>query len=421
MHFTEDTTRYKILEDIPYGSEENTPAIPERHVLYLAEPKQCTNCGGDGFWYKDKRPRKPFMGYIDGTLVNIVVYKQRFICKFCGKINSAANSADFSKKMRARKAAIDFLTDKNLTMEQLAQQGGFSSATGSTALHTLISELNGEIKPENAWTEDPYAERVAKLREMIQSFQTKQNLAFIPFLYEQKWRYLVCTWDPAYEDAYLLDILESTDLTLTERIHSRITEKKTIETVFCDVDEQTFRYMAQKYPSPTDIVFARFCMRNALKRYYTERLGQEVAFSHKPYNQLFSIVCKAFATQWKEKWYEWFEELSYDQKMISEDVERFIERNYEDVDAAFYHDFSLPFTTLLNEISKSQKNSFESMRLIMLFGNHAHFDKSYEPELLYAINHVHAPIPQMSITNFGVRISDLVAELRAMRENIAIE
>ena len=107
--------------------------------------------------------------------------------------------------------------------------------------------------------------------------------------------------------------------------------------------------------------------------------------------------------------------------MISEDIKRFIERNYEEVDAAFYHDYSLPFITLINEISKFQNNSFELMRMRMLFANRSHFDKSYEPDLIYAINHIHAPIPQMPITNFGVRISDLVAELRAERENITIE
>lgn len=421
MHFSDDRTRYKLLKKISYSSEDNKSTIPERHVLYLAEPKQCRNCGGTCFLRKDQRPRKPFMDYIDGTLVNIVVYKQRFVCKFCGKISSAGNSADFDKKMRARKAALDLLTDKNQTMEKLAQQGGFSHASGSAALHTLMSELNEEIKTEDAWIEDPYAERVAKLREMIRSFQTKQNLAFIPFVYEQKWRCLVCTWDPAYEDAYLLDILESTDLTLTKKIHSRIADKGIIETVFCDVDEKTFHYMIQEYPFPTDVIFARFCMRNVLKRYYTERLECEVRFSHKPYNQLFSIVCKAFATEWEEKWHEWLKQLSCEQEMISEDIKRFIERNYEEVDAAFYHDYSLPFITLINEISKFQNNSFELMRMRMLFANRSHFDKSYEPDLIYAINHIHAPIPQMPITNFGVRISDLVAELRAERENITME
>ena len=51
-----------------------------------------------------------------------------------------------------------------------------------------------------------------------------------------------------------------------------------------------------------------------------------------------------------------------------------------------------------------------------LIDNHAHFDKTYEGQMLHEISFIHAPIRKMSITNFGVRISDLVAELRAERE-----
>ena len=78
MHFSDDRTRYKLLKKISYSSEDNKSTIPERHVLYLAEPKQCRNCGGTCFLCKDHRPRKPFMDYIDGTLVNIVVYTLRW-------------------------------------------------------------------------------------------------------------------------------------------------------------------------------------------------------------------------------------------------------------------------------------------------------------------------------------------------------
>ena len=44
MHFTENTEKYKIIKEIPANSTAKT--YPERHVLYLATPKNmyCKKC-----------------------------------------------------------------------------------------------------------------------------------------------------------------------------------------------------------------------------------------------------------------------------------------------------------------------------------------------------------------------------------------
>ena len=416
MHFTEDSERYKILDEVWVTDSKGKSMLSKRYVEYLLEPKRCKKCHRMEFYRKDRRLCAPFMENIDGAMVNVFVYKRRFICKGCGMINTVSDCADFNKAMRARKAALDVIANKDLTMQEETKRGGFSHALGSAALKTLIGQLKGNIALDGDRLESSYAERVESYREMIESFVVKETLAFIPFLYEQKWRCLVCTWDPETEDAYLLDILESTDLSKLDEFHGRIKDKSKIETVFGDADQATLDNLISNYPDPTDVEIARYCMHDAIGRYYAERLGEDFYFSHKPFKSLIDIVCNARYNTWDKRWRAWVANLDESKKTISQGLFNFVDRNHEKIDSAFYYEYCAPYISLLNEIHHFRNNGFELLRMRFLIDNHAHFDKTYEGQLLHAISFIHAPIRKMSITNFGVRISDLVAELRAERE-----
>ena len=60
MHFTEDVKRYKILKDIPAGVDGKGSVIPQRHVLYRAEPKSrvCKKPCTGALEVKDRREIK---------------------------------------------------------------------------------------------------------------------------------------------------------------------------------------------------------------------------------------------------------------------------------------------------------------------------------------------------------------------------
>lgn len=91
------------------------------------------------------------------------------------------------------------------------------------------------------------------------------------------------------------------------------------------------------------------------------------------------------------------------------------------IDASFAYPVKAPFTDLLEAIKEMRNNNFDDMRMRMLFANRSYFDKRYEKDLLDVFSHIYAPIPRLSINNFGVNISHLVAELRAERENYIME
>ena len=71
---------------------------------------------------------------------------------------------------------------------------------------------------------------------------------------------------------------------------------------------------------------------------------------------------------------------------------------------------------LLKEIYKLRNNSFELMRLRLLYANHAHWDTRSGQALFYAATYLYSPVPARPIDNLGVRVSDLVRELRVARE-----
>ena len=96
----------------------------------------------------------------------------------------------------------------------------------------------------------------------------------------------------------------------------------------------------------------------------------------------------------------------------------FIEKNKSLIDDSFSYEMQASFIELIKLIKNMQNNSFKWMRLRMLFANHAHYEKTHEPQMVDAIKQLHAPIPKMSIEDFGVRVPDLIEEIRVEQKII---
>ncbi|MBQ7348012.1 MAG: hypothetical protein IJW55_08645 [Clostridia bacterium] len=425
MHFTDNQKRYRILEEISAPADGRGDSIPTRRVLYRANRKRryCDDpsdgCGA-ALESKDTIPIQPIYDYINGTLMRIIIYKKRFICQNpnCNKVYTVSNPIEINKGERARDAAIKLVTDKTATMQELAKQGGFSKATGSAATSALILQLDGEADLVTRRYQE-YEQRVNALRKLIKSFCLKSNLLYIPFKYRKQWRCLVCSCDFIENECFLLDILESDELKLIEEFTDRITNKAIVKEVHCNANEEVFVFMKKAF-SNVDILIPRRCMLDALSRYYHEMRQQNVAISESAYQRMRPIIRYQNAQTWDAKWKMWIDSLDCEQQRFFEPVNDFIVRNHDMINDSFEYEFEASFIELLNEIKNMQRNSFELMRVRLLFANHSHFDKSYETELANAVKYIRAPLPKTPIHNFGVRIFDLVAELRAERERFEI-
>ena len=426
MHFTDDQQRYRIIEDIPSPANGQDSFASTRRVLYLAnrKPRICNDpkegCGA-AIEYKDKIAATSFNDYVDGTLTRIIIYKKRFICQNpkCKKIYTVRNPIDINKGDRARDAAIKIVTEKSATMQELAKQGKFSKALGSSAISTLIAQLDGETDLSTRGDQE-YVKRVNALRKLIKNYCLKNNLLYIPFEYKKQWRCLVCSCDFIKNECFLLDVLESDELKLIEEFTDRITDKAIIAEVHCNENDGVIECLKKSF-SNTEILIPRRCMLDAFRRYCRKKRQQNMTINESAYQKMRSLIHKQSQQTWAAAWEKWRDSLVLKQRVIFDPVNEFIIRNWKTLEASFGYEFEASFIDLLNEIKKMRPTNFELMRIKLLFANHSHFDKSYENELVDAVKHIHAQLPTKPINNFGVNISDLVAELRAERMNFNIE
>lgn len=423
MHFTEDRNRYKIIEDIPAASDEKGSAIPQRRVLYLAErkPRICNDrkdgCGG-ALESKDNIPLRRIYDDIDGVFTCIIVYKKRFICQNCKKVYTVGSPAELDQGRKASFATTKMLIDPTVTMKSLAKQGGFSEATGSHKLKTLVELLDGKA---TNWTGmQQKIDLVNKIREGIKTYHLEANLFYIPFLFRNQWRCLICTCDLMQDDSYLLDILEVNELAPIAAFNNRLEDKKTVRKVFCNADNSVIAFMEQDFPGAV-ILIARACMRDALGLFYRKKRAQQVNISQRAYQKILPIIRNKTIATWKDSWLQWRADLDEEQLDVFAQVNRFVEANEDMIGASFKYSFKASFMALLKEIKLMHNNSFDVMRMRMLFANRSHFDKCYEKDLLGVFSHISTPLPQISINNFGVNISDLLAELKEEREISIIE
>lgn len=411
MHFTEDKERYEIIKDIPALTE---TALPERHVLYLATPKNkyCPTCRS-ALFSKGPKPLAPFNDCINGTMYKITVYKKRLYCEKCHRVHIVSNHPDFDKRLRARNAALKTLVDQNATMSDFANQGGFSKAAGSKAIKNLIAAIEKEeIRPKDA-DDQEYVEYIKKLRDLIKTFHTENVLAVIPFKFSDAWRCLICTWDARKNDAYLLDVLDSNELKEIQKIKDRV-NVKTIRKVFCDANDQVIASMSCDYVN-AEIMIGRRCMTDALIRYRTERNLKVFSSIRSVYQALRRIIENADPNTWNRRWDAWRESLTNQQEKIFEDVLLFVDRNVLVVDKSFHYRYKAPYSNLLNEIKKRGHLDFETLRMQLLFTNHAHYDKTLTTDFFNTFYRI-SSVPSKPIHQFGVRIFDLVSEMKAERE-----
>ena len=186
MHFTEDIERYEILEDIPAGVDGKGPVIPQRRVLYRAEPKPraCKEKFCDGaLEFKERREiKQKIYNEINGVYTCIIICKKRFICQKCKKVYTVGNPPELNQGRKARIAAAKMLIDPTATMKSLAKQGGFSEASGSRELKTMVDLLDG--KSDRLLEDQRKATLVNKLREKIKTYHLEENLFYIPFLFQ---------------------------------------------------------------------------------------------------------------------------------------------------------------------------------------------------------------------------------------------
>ncbi len=422
MHFTEDVKRYEILKDSPADVDGKDPVIPQRHVLYRADrkPRVCNDQEEGCGWaleYKDKIPLRTLYNDIKGVYTCIIIYKKRFICQKCKKVYTVGNPPELNQGRKARIAAAKMLIDPTATMKSLARQGGFSEASGSRELKTMVDLLDG--KSDRLPEDQHKATLVNKLREKIKTYHLEETLFYIPFLFQNQWRCLICACGANKKDRYLLNILDINELALIEAFNGRLHDKKTIKRVMCDADGSVIAFMEKDFPNAA-VLIARVCMRDALGRFYQERRRQGFDISQSAYQKILPIIRNQTVATWKDRWERWRSDLDHEQSDIFAPVNYFIEAYETMIDESFAYPMKASFTELLEVIKDMRNNEFEDMRIRMLFANRSHFDKSYEKDLLDVFSHIHAPLPQMSINDFGVNISDLVAELRAERMDFNI-
>lgn len=420
MHFTDDVERYEILEDIPAGVDGKGPVIPIRRVRYLAKPKPraCKKPCPGALEVKDRRIIRTLCEDINGVFTCIEICKNRYICQKCKKVYTVGNPPELDQGRKARIAAAKMLIDPTATMKSLAKQEGCSAASGSRELKAMVELLDG--RSDNFPEEQHKADLVNKLREKIKTYHLEETLFYIPFLFRNQWRCLICACGSNKKDRYLLDILEINELALIEAFNLRLHDKKAVKRVMCDADGSVIAFMEKDFPNAA-VLIARICMQDALGRFYSERRRQGCNISQSEYQKILPIIRSRMETIWKDSWERWRSDLDYEQNDIFAPVNYFIEAHKTRIDASFAYPMKTPFTDLLRIIRNMHYNEFEDMRIRILFANRSHFDKSCETDLLDAFSHIHAPLPQMSINNFGVNISDLVAELRAERERFEID
>ena len=413
MHFTDDSSEYLILKEIPASDEAGAVEISQRHVLFLGGPsnKYCKKCGY-ALIYKDKVRLAPFIDYIDGKMCQIVVYKKRFVCSSCKKVYTAKNHSDFSKVLKAREAVFTVITDTNVTMKELAKRDRFAQAMGSDETQKMMEYLDGEGECS---LEGVFAKRAKSLREMIRSFHLEKVLLFIPFEYTRQWRCMVCTCNFISNECFLLDILKSNSLEEIEQFCDRVSPKDLLDEIHCDADDGVLEFVMNEFCG-ADVYIARQCMLDALKRYYRNQKGQNIDISQTKYQKLLPIIRYADTNTWKDKWNDWQTCLEIGQRLIFLPVVDFVQRNYTLIDTSFEYEYKASYLDLLEEISKLRNNSFELMRLRLLYTNHVHWDKSSGQALFHAVTYLYSPLPARPIDHFGVRVSDLVRELKAARE-----
>lgn len=412
MHFTENTEKYKIIKEIPANSTAKT--YPERHVLYLATPKNmyCKKCKLK-FVVKDKKSLAPIFDSINNTMYKIFVYKKRFECPECHCVKTVVNHPDFDKRVRVRNSALMAFVNPSVPMSDFAKRNGFSKSAGSKATEKLIKTLQGK-EIEKVYSEDQwYVERIEELRKTIESYHTDDILAFIPFEFSGQWRCLVCTWDSETDDAFLLDMLESTNLDKIDNFNKRI-DTQTITTVFCDANEHVITFMRDNYKN-AKVRIARKCMKDALARFLKEKKTKDSLPVENVCQTLRRIITDAVKDNWRCRWKEWIQSLDAKQEVFFEDVLRFTEQNTMTIDRSFRHGYKKPFSELLKEIKKRSHLDFNTLRMKFLYLNHSHIYQNHTADFFETFYCMTSKLPR-TISDLGVRISDLVEELQEERE-----
>lgn len=392
-HYIYDTTKYKILSDIP-ASPIAQIAMREMKVLYFIHPKVCRQCGATEFSHFGTQDLKSQIECIDGQATDLIISKQRYKCNDCGKVTVSPNCADFSKRERAKEDARKWLRSKDSTMASAARNHHFSPATGSLALKEVAME-EYEGKPEDAWAD----------RSKILSKKTKykecSTLAFIPFEFNHIQRCLVCTND---NEEDILDILDTNSIDNIERcIVNKVVNPDKVETIYCDIDAEVVALMQKCFPNAL-IVFARRCIREYAITNYKKILEKEFKIGSPIYQPFFQLVRSASSDNCLDRFIQWWKGLPDELQSASLFLRDLFEGPFHEilVDSFDFTYSDSCFSCIFSSIKQLSRNRFEVMRGRILHANFSHENDELDIYCVNAMNDFMYQINIKEIQNFHV-------------------